>query len=141
MTKPKPLYCVTFGSPSYRRVRLGRWAWAVRDGMTGPVLAEGHTLTERGAHRAIERTVRRCVPISGDCRCDRPVLHRLTPAEAAALNARLEAERVPVTVRIDNPAADVVLWPALELTTEQQVHAMRLVCDRTDAPVRWAGVA
>lgn len=139
--KARPLYCVTFGAPSYHRARLGRWDWAVRDGMTGPTLAQGHTLTERGAHRAIERIVRRCVPISGDFRCDRPVLHYLSHQEVCGLTDELWHDGVPVTVRVDGPARTVVLWPALALTSQQEAHALHVVCDRTDAPVRWAGVA
>lgn len=138
--KTAPIYYTRFEAPGYRRIRRGWWAWWIRDGMTGPILAEGHALTERGALRAIERTTRRCVCVAGDCRCDRPVLHRLTQMEAYALTERLQRDDVPVTVRVDGPDT-VVLWPALALTPRQEAHALRLVLGRTDAPVRWAGVA
>ncbi|WP_328465466.1 hypothetical protein OHA21_43660 [Actinoplanes sp. NBC_00393] len=142
MKRRQPIYLTNFESPSYTRTRFGRWKWTVRDGMTGPVLATGHTLTERGARRAIERIAERCVCVAGVCRCDRPVLRPLGRMAAYALTERLQRDDVPVTVRVDGPeGAPVVLWPALALTPRQEAHTLRLVLDRTDAPVRWAGVA
>jgi hypothetical protein len=73
-------------------------------------------------------------------RYDRPVLHRLAQHEVDRINAQLAADGVPVTVRIDGPAAEVVLWPAVALTTAQEVHAMHVVMVVTDAPVHWAGI-
>lgn len=139
--KARPLYCLRYGSPSYHQARFADWEWAVTDGVGGPVLAKGHTLTEWGAKRAIERTVCRCVPVSGVCRCDRPVLHRLTHWEAVNLTEQLRHDDCPVTVRVDNPAGEVVLWPAVALTSRQEAHTLRLVTRVTDAPVHWAGAA
>jgi hypothetical protein len=76
------------------------------------------------------------------CRCDLPVKHPLTAWDLDELNADLQADGVPVTVRIVGPErgpSQVVLWPALALTTRQMAHTLLLVCARTDAPVRWAG--
>lgn len=138
----KPIYYTRFESPSYNRAHLGRWEWVIRDGMTGPVLASGHTLTERGAQRAIERVTRRCVCIAGVHRCDRPVLHPLGAMEAYYLTCQLDLDGVPVTVRVDGPAdGTVILWPALALTPRQEAHTLHVVRRATDAPVRWAGVA
>lgn len=137
----RPIYCYRHGAPGYRRIRPLRWAWTIRDGATGPVLAKGTTLTERGAHRAIERAVRRCVCVAGTCRVDRPVLRPLDRMAAHSITDRLQRDEIPVTVRVDGPDGVVVLWPALALSTEQEVRALTAVLDRTDAPVRWAGVA
>jgi hypothetical protein len=76
--------------------------------------------------------------LAGICRNDRPVRHPLSAMELNNLNATLYADGVPVTVQTVGTTL-VVLWPALALTTEQQVHAVRLVTARTDATVRWAG--
>jgi hypothetical protein len=138
--KRRPIYLKTFESPGYRRVRLGRWSWEIRDSMTGPVLTSGHTLTEWGARRRIERAVRRCVCIAGVHRCDLPVRHKLTADETKALNVLLAADKVPVTVRQDGPDGEVVLWPALALDSRQMAHTLRLTTRATDAQVRWAGV-
>ncbi len=74
------------------------------------------------------------------CRCDLPVRHPLTADDLADLNAELYA--AGITVRVEGPDRDsrvVVLHPALSLSTAQQVHAVWLVKQRTDAPVRWVG--
>lgn len=139
MTARRPVYCYRHGAPFYRQVRPWRWVWQVRDGMTGPVLAEGRTLTERGAHRAIERVLRRCVCVEGVCRVDLPVRHALTASEATCLSSRLERDGVPVTVRVDGPDGEVILWPALALTSRQMAHTLVTVRRETDAPVHWAG--
>jgi hypothetical protein len=136
-----PLYYVAYPcTPMPRKLRLGRWTWTIRDGATGPVLASGTAWTERGALHCRDRAAARAVPITGVCRDDRPVLHPLGPVEAYRLTCRLELDDVPVTVKVDGPGT-VVLWPAVALTTKQEVHAMHVVLDATDAPVRWAGVA
>lgn len=141
--KRRPIYYCRYESPAYRRIRPLRWRWELRDGPTGPVIASGHTLTETGAHRAITRAARRCVCVTGDIRCDRPVLRPLDAMAAYRLTQRLQREDVPVTVRVDGPdsARTVVLWPALALTSEQEAHTLHVVLAGTDAPVRWAGVA
>ncbi|WIM97807.1 hypothetical protein ACTOB_001361 [Actinoplanes oblitus] len=64
----------------------------------------------------------------------------MSPPEADRLTARLQRDGVPVTVQTPAPGV-VVLWPALELTVAQEAHTLYLVCDETDASVRWAGVA
>ncbi len=72
------------------------------------------------------------------------VMHALTQPEADGLTRRLQAEDVPVTVRVEGPCGGpytVVLWPAVALTTPQQAHTLHVVCEATDSPVRWAGVA
>lgn len=135
-----PIYFRDFEAPGYRRIRPFWWLWQIRDSHTGPILAQGHALTEWGAKRRIEQAVRRCVCVAGTCRCDRPVLRPLPPADARALTETLQADGVPVTVRVDGPE-QVVLWPALALTPEQEAHTLHVVCDRTDAQVRWVGWA
>lgn len=137
--KRRPIYLYRFESPGYRKVGPCRWSWEIRDSMTGPVLTSGHTLTEWGAKRRIERAVRRCVCIAGVHRCDLPVRHCLTHDEVSALNALLTADDVPVTVRVDGPGGEVVLWPALALDSRQMAHTLVAVRRRTDAQVRWAG--
>ncbi|GAA2681875.1 hypothetical protein [Actinoplanes palleronii] len=140
--KRPPIYYLDFlHTPMPRRVRFGHWTWVIRDGMTGPVIAAGTALTERAALRQRIHAEVRCVCVAGCCRDDRPVQHPLTAAEANAITRQLDLEGVPVTVRVDGPDRQVVLWPALALTTEQEVRTLRLVCADTDAPVRWAGVA
>jgi hypothetical protein len=137
----QPIYLQTFESPGYRRTGTFRWTWEIRDSMTGPVLASGHTLTGWGAQRRIARAVRRCVCIAGVHRCDLPVRHPLTAAEAERLTAQLRYDNVPVTVRLDGPPGLVLLWPALTLTSRQQAHTLVTVRRATDAPVRWAGAS
>ena len=139
MSRP-PIYIQHAEAPGYRQVRPFRWKWSVRDSSTGPVLAEGHTITSWGARRRIERVVRRCVCVAGDCRADRPVLRPLSAIAAQVLSELLQRDGVPVTVRVDGPDT-VVLWPALALTSEQEAQTLHAVLPKTDAPVRWAGVA
>ena len=126
-------------APGYRQIHLGSWAWWVRDSATGPIVAEGHTLTEWGAQRAIEAAVRRCVCIAGDCRADRPVLHPLTDEEIVWINVALDLAGLPVSIERCGDA--VVVTSRRELTTDEEVRALGTVLPRTDAPVRWAGVA
>lgn len=78
--------------------------------------------------------------LAGICRADRPVCHPLTAWDLDELNAELYADGITVQVvgPEDGPRT-VVLHMALALTTDRQVHAMRLVMARTDATVRWAG--
>jgi hypothetical protein len=69
-------------------------------------------------------------------------MHELTQPEADGLTRRLQAEDVPVTVRVEGGQGGprtVVLWPSLALTTAQQAHTLHVVCHETDSPVRWAG--
>jgi hypothetical protein len=133
-----PIFYCRFAAPGSRRVRPGRWAWWITDGLTGPVLREGWALTEFGAHHAINRALQRCQVATGICRCDRPVLAPLTRESLTALNEQLEADRIPVTVQL--PAAGVMqLWPLVALTTQQEAHAYRLVTAVTDMPITWAG--
>lgn len=80
--------------------------------------------------------------LPGLCRADLPTRHPLTRAEADQLTARLAADGVPVTVQLDRREGgptQVVLWPALALSTPQVAHTLRLVTARTDSTVRWAG--
>lgn len=79
--------------------------------------------------------------LAGVCRCDLPVRHPLSASEAEMLTRELSRDDVPVTVRVDGPGGQVLLWPALALTTRQQVHTLNVVRRVTDAPVRWAGAA
>lgn len=137
MTAPT-IYLKAFASPHSRQVRFGLWQWSITDGLTGPRVTGGTCRTEWGAHRRLERAAARCVCIAGDVRCDRPVLHPLTAMDAYRLTCRLALDDVPVTVRVDGPGV-VVLWPAVALTTVQEVRALRAVLPATDAPVRWAG--
>jgi hypothetical protein len=140
MTAPT-LYVSRFASPHHQYRHLGLWEWWITDGLTGPRVTGGTSWTERGTYRQIDEATRRCVCIAGDVRCDRPVLHPLTPMDAYRLTCRLALQDVPVTVRVDGPdgALGVVLWPAVALTTAQEVRALRAVLPVTDAPVRWAG--
>lgn len=141
MTAPT-LYYSAFPSTPRRRIHIGLWRWSVTDGIGGRVLASGTAMTEWGARVRQGRAYQRCqrlTSLPGVCRCDLPVLHPLAPMEAYALTRRFDREGLPVTVKADGPGV-VVLWPALALTTRQQVHAMRVVKAETDAPVRWAGV-
>ncbi len=134
------LFYTKFASPRYERRWIGRWRWEIRDGLGGiTVLASGHTLTERGAHRRIERTLRRCEQLTWTTATDRPVLRPLSEAEACLICALLQHHGVPVDVSLCGVA--VVVTPIAELTTEQEVRALTAVLDVTDAPVRWAGVA
>jgi hypothetical protein len=125
------------------RVRPFRWAWEVTDGLTGPLLASGTTWTRGGAEVEAALTAALCRrQPAGVCRCDRDVLHPLTPGEAKHLTAELAADGVPVTVQLDrreHGPAEVVLWTALQLETWQQAHALRLVTRATDSRVHWAG--
>jgi hypothetical protein len=139
MSRPKPIYIQHAESPGYRQLHIGSWAWWVRDSATGPIVAQGHTLTEWGAQRAIERVARRCVCVAGTCRNDRPVQHPLTRQEIGWINAVLDLAGIPVEVTLSGTA--VVMTPSRELTTEQEVRTLRTVLPKTDAPVRWAGVA
>ena len=78
--------------------------------------------------------------LAGICRADRPVRHPLTAWDLDELNAELWADGI--TVKVEGPEDGpriVVLHMAKALATDRQVHAMRLVMDRTDATVRWAG--
>jgi hypothetical protein len=141
--RTRKIYYCRFAAPGARRIRAGRWAWWITDGLTGPVLAEGTARTEWGAHRALNAALSCSEMATGDCRCDRPVLAPLDQMTAYRLSSRLQRDGVPVTVRVDGPkgAGAVVLWPALALSTEQEVRVLRLVTAATDMPMRWAGVA
>lgn len=75
--------------------------------------------------------------LPGLCRADLPVQHPLTRDDVHALNWALNRDDVPVTVRSDG--GRIILHPALALTARQMAHTLRLVCARTDAPVRWVG--
>jgi hypothetical protein len=142
MSAAEPIYFVRFAHrPVPWPERRGRWVWAITDGMAGRTIAKGTALTQRGAVRRQERAYGRCVCVTGTCRADRPVLHPLDRMAAHAITDRLQRDDIPVTVRVDGPDGTVVLWPALALSTEQEVRALHAVLDRTDSPVRWAGVA
>lgn len=128
--KRAPIYYTDWPSQAYRMIRLGRWAWTVRDGATGPIIAAGETRTEWGAHRRMLRAVaamerrRHIVDIA------RPPLHPLTPAEASALTARLGAEGIDVLIEA-GPVVHVT--ELLPLTTEQEVRMLYAVAAVTDA--------
>lgn len=116
--------------------RVGRWTWRITDGMAGRTLAEGVALTQRGAVRKQAAAFGRCqqrAPYTQEPR------HPLTVAEACWICAVLGASGVPVHVDVRGPA--VVITPLRTLSTAQEVRALNAVLDRTDAPVRWAGVA
>jgi hypothetical protein len=136
----RPIYYCRFAAPGSRRIRPGRWSWWITDGLTGPILTQGTACTEWGAHRALDRALRRCEMATGVCRCDRPVLAPLDPVTAKTLNVRLKAKGIPVTVQLPTEGV-AVLWPAVALTTEQEMHTYALVTAETDMPMRWAGVA
>lgn len=139
----EPVYYMRFAS--YRSGgRLLRRTWEVTDGLGGRVLLSGRALTRRGAKRAAAAAAATCRPLPvGVCRCDLPVLHPLSAMEAYALTCRLDVAGIPVTVRVDGPvnAPEVVLWPALQLTSAQQARTLHAVRRVTDAPMHWAGAA
>lgn len=67
----------------------------------------------------------------------------LTPASADAIRSSLwSTEHIPVDLHVE-PDGAVDLWPVgRELTTYEEVTALRAICGATDAPVRWyPGVA
>jgi hypothetical protein len=114
----------------------GRWIWAITDGMAGRAIASGTALTRRGAVRKQEQAYARCeqrAPYTQE------PLHPLTVSEACWICAVLGASGVPVHVDVRGPA--VVITPLRTLSTAQEVRALTAVLERTDAPVRWAGVA
>lgn len=137
--KRNPIYICRFGAPGRRQIRPGHWSWWITDGLTGPVIAEGTAVSESSALRQLDRALARCEFPPGDVRCGRPVLHPLSASEACLICAMLAAARVPVDIALSGTT--VVVTPLAELTTEQEVRALRAICAETDAPVRWAGVA
>ncbi|GIE75760.1 hypothetical protein Aph02nite_17100 [Actinoplanes philippinensis] len=137
MTAAEPLYYEHFAHrPLPWPEHLGRWTWRITDGMGGRTLIEGTALTERGAARKQAAAFARCqqrAPYTHEPR------HPLTSAELAWINTVLDLAGIPVEVQTCGTA--VVVTPQSKLTTEQEVRALTEVLDRTDAPVRWAGVA
>jgi hypothetical protein len=132
--KPPPLY-TRFAAPRSRRLRLGRWEWAVTDGIGGPVLASGHTLTWYGTSRRLDRAMRSCRPRPHHItRDDRPARHPLSAVEAVAICDDLAAEGIRIVIRLGD-CVDVT--PCGPVDTWQRVHAVRTVVDRTDVRVRW----
>jgi hypothetical protein len=55
-----PLYFSAFAAPHRRRARLGRWAWSITDGLTGPELVSGTARTEWGCLVRLGRALQRC---------------------------------------------------------------------------------
>lgn len=132
--KPPPLY-TRFAAPRSRRIRLGRWEWAVTDGIGGPVLASGHTLTWYGTSRRLDRAVRSCRPRPHHItRDDRPARHPLSAVEAVAICDDLAAEGIRIVIRLGD-CVDVT--PCAAVDTAQEVRALAAVLGRTDVPVRW----
>jgi hypothetical protein len=139
MTAAEPIYFAHFAHrPVPWPERRGRWIWAITDGMAGRTIATGHAITRWGAVRKQEQAYGRCVFRAWTFDLG-PVLNPLSKAEACWICAVLDAAGVPVDVDVRGPA--VVLTPRGTLTTEQEVRALTAVLDRTDSPVRWAGVA
>lgn len=128
-----PIRYTKFPSPACRRVRLGRWTWAVTDGLGGPVLTGGTTRTERGAHRRIGQALSCCERQERPAP-ETPVLHPLSPVEAEAIKERLAADGIPVTIRVGDW---VHLYPAGPVDTEGEVRALAAVKAVTDARVDW----
>lgn len=133
----RPIYYADFPySPMPRRSRLGRWTWVITDGMTGRVIASGTALTEGGALRDRIRAEVRCeqrAPYTQEPQ------HPLTVQEIAWISTVLDVAGIPVDLTVSG--GTVVVTPRRELTTSEEVRALRQVAGRTDAPVRWAGVA
>lgn len=119
-----------FPSPCAHRVRPLRWNWAITDGLTGPVLASGHTLSEWGALRKIERALPRCVQ-----RVNCAALHPLTRTEATQICACLADAGIRITIRLSDTVD--IYGP---VSTEQEVTALVAVLARTDAPVHYHAV-
>jgi hypothetical protein len=137
MSAAEPIYFERFAHrPVPWPERRGRWIWAITDGMAGRAIAAGTALTRRGAVRKQDAAYARCeqrAPYTQEPR------HPLTVAELAWINTVLDLAGVPVEVQKCGTA--VVVTPREELTTAQEVRALTEVLDRTDEPVRWAGVA
>jgi hypothetical protein len=135
--KRPPIYYADFvHTPMPRRSGAFRWAWTITDGMAGRTLASGTTLTRAGALRARIRVEVRCEQRAPYTQQPQ---HMLTRQEIGWINAVLDVAGIPVEVELCGTA--VVVTPRRELTTEQEVRALSEVLDRTDAPVRWAGMA
>lgn len=132
-----PIYYADFAhAPMPRRIRLGRWTWTITDGMAGRIIASGTTLTEAGALRA---------RIHAEVRCQQRApytqqpQHPLTREEIGWISTVLDLAGIPVDLAVRDGV--VVVTPRRELTTDEEVQALGKVLGRTDAPVRWAGVA
>jgi hypothetical protein len=122
-----------FPSPQSRRIHLGRWVWAITDGLTGPAIISGRAISEWGALRKIERAVGRC-----EQRVDCDARHPLTRSEALQICACLAVEGIRITIKLSEAVDVYAVGP---VDTRQEVAALGAVLARTDAPVRWhAGV-
>lgn len=121
-----------------RKIRLGRWQWTVRDGLTGPVLAQGASLTERLAYWRMGAAVALAEPtgpLIPPMPLDRP-RRPLDEWTAAAINGDLAEAGVPVAVQVREDGT-VDLWALDPLSTTQEVTALYAVTAETDARVRW----
>lgn len=112
-----------------RKVAVFRWAWSIRDGATGPLLAEGTARTERAAQRHLDRAYGRCVRRQGFVITDRlvnAVLDRFREelAEAGAVQLEHLAER-----------AEGRYSTAIGARMRALVDAER--ARRADVPVHW----
>lgn len=118
-----------------RKVAVLRWAWSIRDGATGPLLAEGTARTARAAQRHLDRAYGRCVRRRHVVDIGHPPLHPLTYAEADAIERGLAAEGIRIMLRGDE--REVALCPLAELDTWQKAAALHAVVRATDVPVHW----
>jgi hypothetical protein len=66
------------------------------------------------------------------------IAHLMTDQDADAIVGQLEEQGIPVAIS-HGPGCWVNLRPTEPVTTLQEVRAIRIVEDVTDAPVRWAG--
>jgi hypothetical protein len=138
VTARPPIRVVDFTDCRVRKIRTLRWQWTIRDGMTGPVLAEGVSLTERAAYRHMDAVtghaehVRPVVPAG-----DQP-LRPLGEWTAAAINGDLAEAQVPVAIAV-GPDGAIDLYALDELSTTQEVQALFAVAAETDARLRWHG--
>jgi len=66
------------------------------------------------------------------------IAHLMTDQDADTIVDQLEAQGIPVAMS-HGPGGWVNLRPTGPVTTRQEVRAIRIVEDVTDAPVRWAG--
>lgn len=129
-----PVLYNDFASGHVRKLRLFRWTWTVRDGLAGPVLAQGTRRTERGAHRAKQNIMTAAKRRTWTTASDHLVLHPLSPVEALAICDDLAAEQIRITIRVTDW---VHLYPAGPVDTADEVHALTVVKARTDARVDW----
>jgi hypothetical protein len=138
MKRPQIYYANFVHTPMPRRERFGCWSWLITDGMTGSALASGFAPTEQIALRHRLQAESRCRPES-----ERPETERKQMRLDAAC-ARLEAEGLPVAVRIDERDR-VCVRPLCACSTPDRIRIARaflaitarvaLACTRHERPV------